>query len=469
MYKKRITRPVPDHAETVGPGKIRVKSGRKWVERTINSSGMMACESKCYYGRVRQPDGSVKEIRLTQDRASSEQILATLRLRSARIASGLEQEPNSRRHQPLSELAAEWLAEMQHAGRNPGHIRTVKSRVHAIITQCGFQTPIDLTKFDTSQKIATIFTAMAAPKPAIQLPKGQQSFSPMELRTLLIVSPTALGKLARNRGIQPTGKGKACRYTREQAEEIIAFRARGAAPNTINGMRTSFRAFCNWLARNGIIEKAPPMPLRTNERKDRRLVRRAISWEECLQLARAAESEGRQRGGMNAQERSILYQVAFCTLLRARALRELKPSDCQLSEKPYFISVRAETDKTGKARSIPIDEGLASKLANLLAGKKQNEPIWNLKQNVCDSLRKDLIKAKIDFRNEQGVCDFHALRHSGATHLAKNGVRLDIIARIGGWMNINQFYERYSHHSVGDLDTAVRRCWPCTERNAETK
>jgi len=467
MYRKKITRPVPGNAETIAPNRVRVRSGRKWVERDLNPSGMMVCESKCYYGRVRQPDGTLKEIRLTHDRASSEQILANLRLKSARIASGLEQEPNPRRHQPLPELANEWLAEMQGAGRNAGHIRTVRSRVHSIIRNCEFATANDLSKPESGARIISAFNAMAAPKPGIELPKGQQSFSPMELRTLLVISHAALGKLARNRGIEPTGKGKARRYTREQAEELISYRTRGAAPNTLNGARTSIRAFCNWLVRNGIIEKVPPMPLRNNERKDRRLVRRAISWEECLRLAESVEAEGKHRGGMTATERSVLYQVAFCTLLRARALRELTPSDCQLMKKPYNISVRAETDKTGKARLIPIDEALRSKLVNLVTNKKTNEPIWKVSENITDILRKDLIKTKILFRNEKGVCDFHALRHSGATHLANSGIRLDMVAHIGGWRNINQFYERYSHHTVNDLDIATRRCWPCPERKPE--
>ena len=464
MYKKRITRPVPADAVVVTPDKVRVRSNRKWVERDLNASGRMLCESKCYYGRVRQPNGTLREVKLTPDKVSSEQILAALRLKAARIKAGLEMEPNPQRFRSLKELAEEWFGEMRRAGRNPGHIRTVRSRVLALIRQCGFETPADIANAEASQKIAAAFISLAAPRDAVVLPKGEHSFSPLQLRTLLAISPTAIAKLARNRGIKPTGKGKAARYTREQAELLVAHRALGAAPNTMNGFRTSMRAFSQWLVRNGIIEKSPPMPMRVNEKKDRRRVRRAITWAECLQLVDCVKKEGKTRGGMSAKERAVLYQIAFVTLLRARALRELKPTDCDLSKNPCFIVVRSETDKTGKSRSLPINPDLGSQLSELLAIKKINKPIWAIPKNMSDVLRQDLISAKLDYRNEQGVFDFHAFRHSGATHLAKNGVRLDIVARIGGWSNLNQFYERYSHYSVSDLALATMECWPCTER-----
>ena len=464
MYKKRITRPVPPDAVTVSPGKVRVRSQRRLIERPVNASGRMVCESKCYYGRVRQPDGTVREVKLTPDKVSSEQILAALRLKAARVSAGLELEPNPRRFTSLTQLASEWIEEMKRAKRNSGHIRTVRSRVLALIKQCGFETPADLVRPDASQKIATAFSQVAAPRDGVVIPKGQDSFSPLQLRTLLAISPTAIAKLARNRGIKPTGKGKAARYTRDQAELLVAHRALGAAPNTLNGIRTSMRAFCHWLARNGVIEKSPAMPMRISEKKDRRRVRRAISWTDCLQLATAVKREGKNRGGMSAKERAVLYQVAFVTLLRSRALRELKPTDCDLSKKPCFIVVRSEIDKTGKSRSLPIDPDLARQLSELLAIKKPNQFIWNIPKNMTDVLRQDLITAKLVYRNEQGVFDFHAFRHSGATHLAKNGVRLDIVARIGGWTNLNQFYERYSHYSVSDLALATKECWPCTER-----
>jgi hypothetical protein len=98
MYKKRITRPGPAYAVPVAPDNVRVRSNRKWVERDLNASGRMICESMCYYGRVRQPNGTLREVKLTPDKVSSEQILAVLRLKAARIKAGLEMEPNPKRY-----------------------------------------------------------------------------------------------------------------------------------------------------------------------------------------------------------------------------------------------------------------------------------------------------------------------------------------------------------------------------------
>lgn len=458
MYRKTITRPVPPNAKPAGNGAIKVRVGNKWVEMQVNDSGRMVSHSACYYDRVRQPNGTLKEVKLTRDRTTAEQLLAKLRRQAERIAAGLEAPPHPDQDKSLTDLVRDWLEELARAKRNSKHIQTVGGRIRSILELVTFQWPKDLEGPDAPAKLASALASIGQPKGAVTLPQGAE-FSPAQLRALLGVSAHAVTKLAKSQGALGTGKGKARRFTREEAQTIVSHRNRGATPATTNGYRRALKAFLNWLHRRGVLSRQPWLPPPINESKGRKITRRAISLSECDCLANAVIAEGGIRGGMNAAARSLLYRMAFRTLLRARALRELTPRDCHLEAADPFVFVRGETDKTGRTRSIPIPPDIAAELAELIKAKPKDRPIWNMPEGMALVLRADLEVAGIPFRTAEGTCDFHALRHSGATHLARCGVNLVAIAKIGGWKDIQEFFSRYGHYSVSDLASATRRAW----------
>ena len=458
MYRKTITRPIPPGAKPAGNGAVKVRVGNKWVERQVNESGRMVSLSACYYDRVRQPNGVMKEVKLTRDRTTAEQLLAQLRRQAERISVGLESPPHPDQEKSLTDLTQDWLGELTRANRNSRHIQTVGARVHAILGLISCNLPRELESPEVPTKLASALTAIGQPKGALSLPPGSE-FSPAQLRALLEVSPHAVTKLAKSQGVVGTGKGKAKRFTREEAQAIVSHRARGATPATTNGYRRALKAFLNWLHRRGVLSRQPWLPPPMNESKGRKITRRAISLSDCEALGNAVVAEGRNRGGMASASRSLLYRMAFRTLLRARALRELTPRDCHLEAADPFVFVRGETDKTGRTRSIPIPPEIAAELAELIQGKPKDRPIWNMPEGMALVLRADLKVAGIPFRTAEGTCDFHALRHSGATHLARCGVNLVAIAKIGGWKDIQEFFTRYGHYSVSDLASATRRAW----------
>ena len=55
-------------------------------------------------------------------------------------------------------------------------------------------------------------------------------------------------------------------------------------------------------------------------------------------------------------------------MLRAGALRGLRPADCHLAGDNPWLQIRAETDKTGTSRAIPLPVEVATKLAAIIAG-----------------------------------------------------------------------------------------------------
>jgi integrase len=458
MYRKTVTREIPANTKPSANGTVKVRVGNKWVERQVNESGRMVVASAHYYHRVRQPNGKLKEVRLTRDRVTSEQLLGQLRKRADRIASGLESAPHPDEDKFLTELAADWSAELTKAKRNAQHIQTVQGRVHTLLGLIGCNLTKELESPDAPSRISRALTFISQPKATVTLPPGSE-FSPAQLRAVLGISAHAVGKLAHGHGIVGTGQARAKRYTREEALTIISHRNRGATPATINGYRRALKAFLNWLLKRGLLNRLPWLPPQINESKGRKITRRAISIDDCEALANSVLAEGKRRGGMKAPARALLYRMAFRTLLRARALRELTPRDCHLDAADPYVFVRGETDKTGRARAIPIPPEIAAELKALVQSIPQSAPIWAMPEGMAQILRADLEKAGIPFRTADGTCDFHALRHSGATHLARCGVNLVAIAKIGGWKDIQEFFSRYGHYSVSDLASATRRAW----------
>ena len=95
MFKKQVTRPIT----TVTPtreyrgqrqAQLRLDGQLKWVP--VNATGRAVVETADYYAKVRQPDGSVKTLRLARDKAAALQILAEHRRKRARVEAGLEKD-----------------------------------------------------------------------------------------------------------------------------------------------------------------------------------------------------------------------------------------------------------------------------------------------------------------------------------------------------------------------------------------
>jgi integrase len=448
MKPKTVTRPLPAGSKLLGNGKARLPSGKIVA---VNDNGRMVTKTKTLYARI-----GGKTISLTDDRQSALEFESKLRLDKQRVARGLDPSlpvPGTV-EAPLSGFVIQWLDELRGAGRNDGHIRTLQARI-GILKKAGTGTIGELSRQSASQAIATALKALSDDGEKIKLPKGTE-FTPRQLFHLMGISQAALSKIAIGRGINGQGKGKAKVFTRAEAEILVSQRGRGASPATVNGYRVAISSFCNWLKRRGLLERVPHLPMRQAEKQRR--PRRSITWEECQHLAAITAKRGKVRGGMTPKARSVLYRVAFTTLLRARALRELRVGDCHLTGDHPWLSVRGETDKNGIARRIPIDH-LGEEIALLVKGKRDQELVWGLPDGMAAVLREDLRLAGIPFQTDDGVCDFHSLRHSGCTHLIRKGISPLIVAQLGGWTDLKMILRRYSHLAPSDLEAALRGVW----------
>jgi integrase len=197
------------------------------------------------------------------------------------------------------------------------------------------------------------------------------------------------------------------------SDSFVHWRARQRkAPKTLNEYLIGISALLNWMERHERIEKNPlkhVQKVQTNGRQVR--LRRALTDDEMKRLL------------AKAGPRKIVYLMAVYTGLRRAELAELLRSDLNLEAEQPFVNVRASTTKNHKQAILALHGDLVSELIKLLAQLPPNEN--KLLAHLMPKMsvfKSDLKAAGIEFLNAEGKrADFHSLRHTLATNLARAG------------------------------------------------
>jgi integrase len=458
MHRKTVTKPQPDGAISAGPGLVKVRAANgKWKTFEVNENGRIVIYSATFYGYVKPPDGPRQEVPLLPDRQAAETMLAELRRIAQREgAAALQERLKGKPVTLLDDLAGEYLEGMEAGGKAPGHVRTERARLTRALKECRLKQVADLEAKDLADRFGLFLKTLAAPSAAVTVPKDEW-FSTKQVAALLGVSETAVWKLAKARGVtpdpQPEGRPL---YSRDSVLKLVAHRHRGASPRTLNGYRVSLTTFANWLVKRGKIKRAPYLADGLDTKRDTRRQRRAITPEELKQLVSTVRTRGKTIRGLTAETRAIAYQLGFWTMARARAIREARAEDFNLNGDPPTFSIRSESDKTRKARLVPLPKWLAQEIKNWLAGHpKSKAPLFPAPDGMGAIMRADLLDAGLPWETDEGVCDFHALRHSGCTHFLRSGISPLIVAKTGGWAGLQLIHARYGHLIAADLDKAL--------------
>jgi integrase len=184
------------------------------------------------------------------------------------------------------------------------------------------------------------------------------------------------------------------------------------APKTLNEYLGSISSFLSWMEKH---ERVAQNPLRhvqkvaTNGRQVR--PRRAFSDDEMHRLLTVAG------------KRKVVYLAAVYTGLRRGELSKLDRDDLHLDSESPFVIARASTTKNHKQAVIALHPELVAELRIHLEkmSLKTTEVFAAIMPNM-DEFRDDLKAANILFINPAGLrADFHSLRHTLATNLARAG------------------------------------------------
>jgi integrase len=365
---------------------------QQYTQRTPDGERVTRQSAK-WYVEYRDAQGIRRRVPGYTDKAATQQLASELERQAAREQSGLVDRYAAPRKRPLSEHIADYEASLRGRGLSERHVATLIPRIRKVLAGCRFNYWPDMSASKVQAYIA-------------------------ELR----------------RG--------------------------GLSIQSTNFYLQAVKQLCRWCVQDG---RAPDSPLvhlsGDNVRTDRRHDRRALDAAELRRLLESART-GPTRFGMTGPARAMLYQLAAESGLRAGELRSLAWDSFDLSDDPPTVTVRAAYSKHRRDDTLPLKASTAQMLARWRdeSGPVDREhPVFAMPDKTARMIRADLADADIEYRDADGrVCDFHALRHSFVSALARGGVHPKIAQQLARHSTITLTMDRYSHTIVGELAAGLQ-------------
>jgi integrase len=218
------------------------------------------------------------------------------------------------------------------------------------------------------------------------------------------------------------------RLTRLQTA-LAALRDDGLSLRTVHHHARLVKSFSRWAWRDGRTREDLLAHLQPPEHpeSDRRRVRRAFTVPELARLIEAAEA-GPERRRLSGTDRAMLDRIAAGTGFRSEEMQSLTPGSFDLDGSCPTIMIEAADSKRRRRDVQPIQPALASSLKPWLAGRPEGPPIFPVDRwAILEALKADLKVAGIAYENDEGFADFHALRHTYITALAKSNAPVKIV------------------------------------------
>ena len=380
---------------------VRYFVGDKRSSKGVKGAEPRTEDSKRWYGTLKTYDGKKKQVPLTEDEDTSSDLLKTLqRTEDERRVNGFSK-IQEHREKHVSEHLEAYKTHLEAKNNTLAHVTLAISRVQKLLTACSVKTIDDL---DGGKVLNTLATWRTRKKKSISVGSSNHYL-------------TAI-------------KG----FSRWLWHE----------------KRTTEDVFCN-------LKKL-------NAQTDRRRVRRAMTEEEVRRLVWVtSESRKTFRGAewkLNPADRVLLYSIAVYTGLRSIEIASLMFSSFDLETKT--LVVQASNTKNRKKASLPIHPVLVELLKPLVSNPLTSStsllfPGPLIAQRLPGKVfTRDLKRAGIAILDDQGrVLDFHSLRYTFITSLARAGVHPGKAQRLARHSDINLTMGVYTQLDVDDLREAV--------------
>jgi site-specific recombinase XerC len=261
----------------------------------------------------------------------------------------------------------------------------------------------------------------------------------------------------------------------EKQTELMT--SRGLSANSVNHLMTALISFCRWAHKNGRLSSMPLVGLdKMTLSEDKRHIRRALTEADFLRLVEATKARplhdalNHHRGQGEAklsdstrqslihegETRAICYLILFYTGLRLSELKRLRVKSVDLNGSRPCLCLEARSTKSKRGDQIPLASRLTNPLACWIEGKKLDEFVVDVPDNLLKIFNKDLEHAGIPKADDQGrVLDLHALRMSLGTNLLMNGVPLLNVQKIMRHSTPTLTANLYTDISLLDLHGAM--------------
>jgi integrase len=216
--------------------------------------------------------------------------------------------------------------------------------------------------------------------------------------------------------------------------ELARLRRAGAfGTQTSNHYLTACRAFSRWCVDAGYLDLDPLRTCRPVPIGKRTFDRRPLTPEELDRLMAATAGRSLSRCAVKGPDRAIAYLVVAYTGFRLAELARLVPESFRLDDVPPVVAMDPSKGKLATSQAIP--ETIVPRLRAYLAGKPAgvrlwNAPAWSGSRKATLTLKGDLKAAGIEYKTAAGVVNFHALRTTYATWLARSGVFPHVVQRL---------------------------------------
>lgn len=230
------------------------------------------------------------------------------------------------------------------------------------------------------------------------------------------------------------------------ARSFCEWRARSdLSPKTLNDVLRNACTFLRSLVQQRILQDNP---LTSVKRADTRLVkrfRRALSEDEQRRLLAAAPAF-----------RATIYLLVLETGIRRKELNELKVSDFVFDTPAPFVLLPASITKNRK----PAHMRLRPHVVEAVRSAMPNNPLpseWVFHNRVprISTISRDLKRAGIQFENEYGRIDLHALRVTFCTNLLNAGVHPRVVQELMRHSDIKLTMKVYTDPSQLPLAAAL--------------
>ena len=231
----------------------------------------------------------------------------------------------------------------------------------------------------------------------------------------------------------------------------------GASLRSIHHYTRAVKQFSRWLWRDGRIREDQIVHLTSaNPDQDRRHERRDLSPAEQVRLVQAAEA-GPVVMKLTGPDRAMLYRLALGTGFRAAEIRSLTRRAFDLDGSPPTITVAAAYSKHRTDDVQPIRPELARLLHPWLSSRAEDEPIFGRMSSHANlMIRADLEAAGIAYRDASNrVADFHSLRHSYISTLARSGAPVKVVQTLARHSTPSLTLGVYSHVGLHDQAGAL--------------
>ena len=254
----------------------------------------------------------------------------------------------------------------------------------------------------------------------------------------------------------------------------------GVSERTANFYLDALNGFFRWAVKDRRLTENPIAHLKKLKVTDA-MHRRALSVEEQRWLIDTT-AKAPDRFGMTGEDRAVLYRLALGTGFRASELGALTRGSFDLNGNPPTVTLPPAATKNRKGCVQPITHDLAEALRPALAGKVPTVRAFNVppRYDTAAMIRDDLAAARAawmekaapedradldgsDFcrpDGDAGRVDFHALRHSFGTNLARANTPVKTAMDLMRHSDVNLTMRLYSHTVTSDRATALEAAAP---------